>query len=252
MSYILDALKKAERERGISKVPTLETVHDSQSVPQIRRWIIPGLFILCAAVILWLLLFPLRSKKDPASLHTAESVVPVQQSVAKEIAPASAKAAPAVITQTETPAPAKPVTSQETPAQKTPVAVIPAPPPAQAVDSRPAPAAKTPEPAQEPVGGGGNPEVKVRPSSATQEKPPIQEKPLNQENPLPIRAAIASMTMTIHSFSDVQAERFVFINGKKYSEGDYVDGYYRIESITPEGAVLSYEGIRATLRQGGR
>jgi len=42
MSYILDALKKAERERGIRRVPTLMTVHDGQEVQRNRLWAIAG------------------------------------------------------------------------------------------------------------------------------------------------------------------------------------------------------------------
>ena len=40
----------------------------------------------------------------------------------------------------------------------------------------------------------------------------------------------------------------IFINGRKYTEGDYVEGRYLIESITPDGAVLNYQGARATLK----
>ncbi len=60
------------------------------------------------------------------------------------------------------------------------------------------------------------------------------------------------MTMSIHFFSENKAERLVFINGKKYIEGDYVEGIYLLESITPEGAVLSYEGERAVLKPGNK
>ncbi len=58
------------------------------------------------------------------------------------------------------------------------------------------------------------------------------------------------MSMSIHMFSEIKAERLVFINGKKYVEGDLVEGDYLLESITPEGAVLSYKEERATLRPG--
>ena len=46
MSYILDALKKAEQERGIAQVPTLSTVHEVAPGPRIRQWIIPGGLVL--------------------------------------------------------------------------------------------------------------------------------------------------------------------------------------------------------------
>jgi hypothetical protein len=40
----------------------------------------------------------------------------------------------------------------------------------------------------------------------------------------------------------------VLINGRKYVEGDHIDGKYLIESITLEGAVLSYQGDQGVLR----
>jgi hypothetical protein len=61
---------------------------------------------------------------------------------------------------------------------------------------------------------------------------------------------MAKMTLSILSFSEAKSERLVFINGKKYLEGEYVEGNYLLESITPEGAVLSYEGERGVLRPG--
>ena len=44
------------------------------------------------------------------------------------------------------------------------------------------------------------------------------------------------------------AERMVFINGKKYIEGQTVDGDAVLEQITPDGAVLSQHGQRVVLR----
>ncbi len=59
MSYILDALKKAERERGIAQVPTLATVHDLPAPPRFRLWVIAGIGLLGIVVALWFVL-PLR------------------------------------------------------------------------------------------------------------------------------------------------------------------------------------------------
>jgi len=56
------------------------------------------------------------------------------------------------------------------------------------------------------------------------------------------------MNLSVLLYSDTPADRIVFINGRKYGEGDHIDGKYLIESITLEGAVLSYQGERAVLR----
>ena len=40
----------------------------------------------------------------------------------------------------------------------------------------------------------------------------------------------------------------MFINNRKYLEGQVVDGEVAVERITPEGAVLNYQGQRFVLR----
>jgi hypothetical protein len=56
------------------------------------------------------------------------------------------------------------------------------------------------------------------------------------------------LTLDVLVYSDTPAQRLVFISGKRYGEGDQVDGKYLVESITAEGAVLSREGQRLLLR----
>ena len=60
--------------------------------------------------------------------------------------------------------------------------------------------------------------------------------------------AMANMNLTIVLYSDVHGERIVFINGRKYVEGDRIEGKYLVEQIVLDGAVLSYEGERFVLR----
>ena len=58
MSYILDALKKAERERQFAKIPTVNTVHRigwNRRRP-IWLWIAGAAVLANAAVLIWLLL----------------------------------------------------------------------------------------------------------------------------------------------------------------------------------------------------
>jgi general secretion pathway protein B len=50
-------------------------------------------------------------------------------------------------------------------------------------------------------------------------------------------------------YSEVPRQRMVFINGRKYVEGDTVEGDLRLETITEEGALLSYQGQRYLLRE---
>ncbi len=70
--------------------------------------------------------------------------------------------------------------------------------------------------------------------------------------PVPLSKALDGMKLSILMYSDDPAERLVFINGVKYREGDYVEGLYLLERITPEGAVLSHQGEHKLLGLGSR
>jgi hypothetical protein len=59
---------------------------------------------------------------------------------------------------------------------------------------------------------------------------------------------IAKLRLQFLVYSDVPSERLVFINNRKYLEGQSVEGGAAVERITPEGAVLSYQGERFVLR----
>jgi Type II secretion system protein B len=49
-------------------------------------------------------------------------------------------------------------------------------------------------------------------------------------------------------YSDVPAERMVFINGRKYVEGQAVNEDAVVEQITQEGAILRRQGTQIVLR----
>jgi hypothetical protein len=73
-----------------------------------------------------------------------------------------------------------------------------------------------------------------------------------QAKSISLREAMDKMIMSILMYSETKSDRRVYINGRKYVEGDLVDGLYLIESITLDGAVLSFEGERAVLRSGSK
>lgn len=45
-------------------------------------------------------------------------------------------------------------------------------------------------------------------------------------------------------YSDVPAQRMVFINGRRYGEGDTIEGGAVLERITPDGAIVNQHGQR--------
>lgn len=239
MSYILDALKKAERERGIARVPTLTTVHELGAMPQVRRWIIPGALVLIAAAGLWFFL-PSPGKNTgtrPAPANESDRVPAVSPAGTEQPKPSvSAGDAPTSPRKLLLPAPAAdarkslPDVAEEKSAIEKPRPVPPSRPAAA-----PRPIWDRPE----------VPQAQPSPGDFAEEIPAAK-----LAKPVPLREAVTRMNMTMHMFSEIKAERLVFINGRKYVEGDFVEGRYLLEQITLEGAVLSYEGERVVLKPG--
>src|SRR5215475_11310365 len=108
MSYILDALKKAERERQFAKIPTVNTVHRSSWDRRRPIWLwIAGAAVLAnAAVLIWLLrpeparekgtppvpvasapMTPPPPEKPPAVVDRAAAVSPASKTAVTETAP---------------------------------------------------------------------------------------------------------------------------------------------------------------------
>ena len=70
-----------------------------------------------------------------------------------------------------------------------------------------------------------------------------------QDAPAAVRELVSKLKLQMVVYSDVPAERLVFINNQKYLEGSTLDGGLRLESIAPDSAVVTYQGQRYVLRQ---
>ncbi|MGH8251064.1 MAG: general secretion pathway protein GspB, partial [Steroidobacteraceae bacterium] len=60
-------------------------------------------------------------------------------------------------------------------------------------------------------------------------------------------AGLPPLTVDLHIFADDGAKRAVFINGRRYSQGERILEGPMVEEITPEGAVLNHRGQRFLL-----
>jgi general secretion pathway protein B len=58
-----------------------------------------------------------------------------------------------------------------------------------------------------------------------------------------------AMRLDIHVFADKAAERFVFVNMRKYTEGQVMQEGPSIERITAEGVILNQQGLRFVLQR---
>jgi general secretion pathway protein B len=59
--------------------------------------------------------------------------------------------------------------------------------------------------------------------------------------------SLPDMRLDIHVYSNNPGERFVFINMRKYTEGQATTEGPTVERITPDGAVLNNQGLRFVL-----
>jgi general secretion pathway protein B len=212
MSYILDALRKAAEQRGATAAVLLRpSAPFRRSVAAGRGpWIAIGVvLVLLNAAVLVLLLRP--------------SGVAVPAAPAAATRPASA---------------ARPVTAIR--------AIEGAAPPArQVIEDEPArPAARAPQRPAPP------PASEAR-SAVTEPMPRLETPPILPAPPVvaqPAQPDTSKLKLEVLSYSDVAAQRLVFINGRRYREGDTVEGGARIEEIREDGVVLSDQGQRFTLR----
>ncbi len=267
MSYILDALKKAERERGIAQVPTLSTVHDLRTKPQIRLWAACGIVVLCIAALMWFILFDLDADEEMThslaegadntanrpDLMQGKSAEPVD-APSLAIRSSESRMAPGFGYPDERPS----YTDEAEIKRDDRRGPVPTADGRQAAQPSRAEIVSHAATAQ----SSGEHTSENIPYEVTEIPPPQRQRASARiEEPEPsagateeerasLRDAMEKMTMSILYYSENKAERLVFINGRRYVEGDTVEGHYLLESITPEGAVLTYNGDRAMLRPG--
>ena len=81
-----------------------------------------------------------------------------------------------------------------------------------------------------------------------------QSRPASGDEILPTASALIAsgtslpdMRLDIHVYSNTPADRFVFINMRKYTEGQTTSEGPTVERITPDGAVLNQGGLRFLL-----
>jgi general secretion pathway protein B len=62
-----------------------------------------------------------------------------------------------------------------------------------------------------------------------------------------LTAGLPELSVDLHIYADDPAKRAVFINGRRYTQGDSIAEGPRVEEITRDGAVLNYRGQRFLL-----
>lgn len=258
MSYILDALRRADSERERGAVPglhaqpgtespdTTETAHSAATNPLV--WVVVAMALLLVAVLAWQTLAPTDDAGDaarpgaderpPASAATPRVASPAPAETARWPATKSASASAAAATSAAAPPTLFGAASAaaKLPPLSLPAIPAPAPPLQAAAPARVAPgavpllsAAPSPSPLARSPAAGASAETRL---AAPAELPPEIQRQLPK---LAIGGSV---------YSSQPAGRFVVINGQVFHEGDKPATDLVLEQIGLKSAVLNFKGHR--------
>jgi general secretion pathway protein B len=230
MSFILDALKKSESDRARQSGPALYEVKVPPPRHGLPLWALVVVALLAVNLVIgvWMLL-----RHGPKA---APDGAPASATVTAGSTPAPPPAAAVTV-------PTQPVSAQLPPAATMPAAAETAAarghePPAAAAQESTNPEDYEPAAPAPPASQG--PESHVRRGTA-------DGVPLYQEAATQQGASLPQLRLDLHVYATQPSQRFVMINMHKLREGDTTPEGARVESITPDGAVLSYNGSRFLL-----
>ncbi|MBC7982945.1 MAG: general secretion pathway protein GspB [Candidatus Obscuribacterales bacterium] len=211
MSFILDALRKSESERQRLGGASIADLPVGQRPA--RPWWVIALAILLAANLALLIIVMLRPAATSSSNFSA-TTLPASVSPKNSMAPSASLPTLAA----QAPATANAPTSSLADAAASPAQVE-----YDLVDRETLDAA-----------------------SAIPEGPTLV-KSLEANGAQP--TSLADLRLDMHVYSPQRAERFVFINMRKYTEGQNLTEGPSIDQITADGVVLSYRGSRWQLER---
>jgi general secretion pathway protein B len=231
MSFILDALKKSELERQRQAEPGLMDPGMGRQRSRLPLWaVLLGLLLAVNLVVLAVVL--IRNHAPPAR------AVPARNPVAADSVSAAANAAPHF-----SPLDPAPVYAPE-------IAVP------SADGARPVASA---EPANSPAAPLNPPATRAAAPRALHRSDPLLTE---QENPPPdndeVLPSISEVNLTgpealpdlhldVHVYATKPADRFVYINMRKYHEGAVLQEGPTLERIRRDGVVLNFHGVRFVL-----
>jgi general secretion pathway protein B len=259
MSFILDALKKSELERQRQSMPALVDAGHGGMRRRLPLWAL----VLCLLLILNLAVLAVVASRGGLSLHTAPAPAPAP-------VPAPAPSAAAVRAADPPPSPAA--------ESRSPTALIASRAPggeaarnaatAATADTsmgvggraNAAPAAgEAPATPFSPMDGSAEyaPEIPLveqqKPTPAAASRTARRPTPVarHDEPPEEVLPTIGEIDITgpplhldVHVWATRPADRFVYINMRKYREGQTLVEGPTVERIRHDGVVLAYQGVR--------
>ena len=244
MSYILDALKRADadRERDTAAVPDLHAQADAARGVLAAARPSHGWLMTLALAAAGVALAALAWRWLDASPADAAPPLPVAQAPAQgqALAPSTPALAPAA-----TIIPAAPPLDASVPLVAPAIAPEPAPIPSLA--SKPALPPRQPAAAATPAVVAAAPAVAGRPSAPASAAAESRIYSMAELSP-DIRSGLPALTVGGSVYSPKAASRIVILNGQVFREGDKpVDGLI-VERIGLKSTVLAFRGTRFELK----
>lgn len=216
MSFILEALRKAERERSLGQVPTpLEATPAAEPGVSHRLWpwLLAGALVVNAIVLALWLLNPRAPEPAPITATATPGPPPSPEPAVSDYMP-------------------PPITVVEEPiSEPPPVAELPQAPPEPAAAREPAPPESQDEYVDEPA-------VEETPGNT----PVAKDVPLLRDMPAEFRRSLPDMKIDAHFHTDVPGRSFVMINMRKYKAGERLAEGPQVVEIASDGVILSYQG----------
>lgn len=271
MSFILDALRRSEHERQRHAGPALVEAPVAPPRARSNPWatVAIALLVVNLAAIGVLLLLRSNGEQAPAPSPSAATQSPQVYAPVQQPTPQPASAtAPSAVPPVAVRPPAQPGGTAP-PVAGTPPMLRPAEPApplqgrnpleAEVFDDSPpledeaiaraaAPPPGPPAVVPAPTRGGtvvyqsldDMDPVTSRPSAAPPSNLPTADE-------LTARGGLPELKLELHVYSNNPAERFVFVNGSRYREGDATREGAQVEEITREGVVMNLRGNRFLL-----
>jgi general secretion pathway protein B len=233
MSFILDALKKSESDRQRASGPALFEVKVTPPKPRFPFWAIAlaALLVINIGVGAWVFLHRTPPEQAAAPLS------PAPVNAAPQSAPAQAAAAPSQ--------PAPIAAASVAPAE-------PANPPAR-TSSQPEPVLSDTDSKDAPrnpddYAPAVAPDKQYQDQASTRVHSGTESGLKSYDDAASTPGShLPALRVDLHVYAAKPEERFVLINMHRLHEGETLPEGVRVDSITPEGVVVSYQGAKFIL-----
>jgi general secretion pathway protein B len=267
MSFILDALRKSEHARQRQTGPGFAEVPVAPTKPKSNVWATAAVALLVVNLLaVGILLLRRAQKEDAAATLAPAATAPVANAVSGPANPTPSAPPPTAgtpVTQGAAPVRA-PIDEPAGPAARNPLAdevggaandfaassqsaaaAVPAGPPAVMQNGN---VRRGGSVVYAPVPEGSDPPYSPPPVErpAVQQAAP-QAAAMPNADEVSARGGVAALHLDLHVYAAQPQQRFIFVNSRKYREGDTLAEGPVVEQITPDGAVLNFRGSRFKL-----